>query len=72
MIAALQEKDEDHGKESSSITLARCHKNSEKIMKIVKRRRSKTPFRTAEPLAKLPDGVATQEPRRKTERKEKT
>jgi hypothetical protein len=34
VIAALQEKDEeDHGEESAFITLARCHKNSEKIEK---------------------------------------
>ncbi len=34
MIAAFQEKDEeDHGEESASITLARCHKNSEKTKK---------------------------------------
>jgi hypothetical protein len=38
MITALQKKDEkDHGKESAFITLARCHKNSEKIKKMVKR-----------------------------------
>ncbi len=34
VIAAFREKDEeDHGEESASITLARCHKNSEKIKK---------------------------------------
>jgi hypothetical protein len=34
VIAAFRENDEeDHGEESASITLARCHKNSEKIKK---------------------------------------
>ncbi len=37
VIAALLEKDEeDHGEESISLTLARCHENSEKIKKIIK------------------------------------
>jgi hypothetical protein len=36
MAASHEGEEEDHGEESASIILARCLKNSEKILKTVK------------------------------------